>query len=99
MENANAGLMSRLRRHKIKSALVGDEFEEVVITGNNLLSVQSGPAALCEMKDRPRRRSRVLRTIITRQEETSPSPGSFIYHTLYSKHIMYSGFIPPVCYA
>lgn len=35
---------------KSNHALVGDEFEEVVITGNNLLWVQSGPAALCEMK-------------------------------------------------
>lgn len=79
MENANAGLMSRLQRHKIKSgSLAGDEFEEVVITGNNLLLVQSGPAAQCEMKDRLRRRSRFLQTIITRQEETSPSPGCFI---------------------
>lgn len=54
---------------KSNQGLVGDEFEEVVITGNNLLWVQSGPAGPCEMKDRLRRRSRFLRTIITRREE------------------------------
>lgn len=42
---------------KSNQALVGDEFEQ---SGNNLLSVQSGPGALCEMKDRLRRRSRFL---------------------------------------